>query len=195
MSSYDSLAGHKLVVLEAVAKRFRNDMFRIGVALQLTDIGYAENDLSSLTVHEVIEKIRDFVASNPSDENYLIFLEYLANYPVSMCKREVSPLLRLLIGMHYHLGQPNGENKNDGVKRITYDELAEMFGRSKATISECVHTTKPLWVQYQNEIKLEKDMEKDDETLREKARLIAMDELIEEEKEKLRKEKTLKIIA
>lgn len=179
----------KLEVLEAVSKKFLNIIFRIGIANQLNDIGVHENNLWELTVPEVIGKIREFVASNPSDENYEIFLRYLASYPVSMCKRKVSPLLKFIIGMHYRLGVPDKENKEKGVKAVSYDELAEIFGRSKATIYECVHDTEDTWKEMQQEL----EKEKAEAELRDEARQIALQQLIEEEKAKIKAERNNQI--
>jgi hypothetical protein len=138
-----------------------------------------EIDYSSLTTQEIMDKIKDFVASDPKDNQCMIFLEYFAKFPVSMCKRTVSPLLKKLIGFHYHLGLSILEaNKAEGATLISYDDLAELFVRSKATIHECVHDTELAWKQIQAEI--------GQENLREKAKAIALEDMIEEEKELLR---------
>ncbi len=163
------------MLCEAMNKRLQNMIFRLSVANSLANVGATETDFSTLTVEEVIEKIRDFLNSEPSDENYEIFLRYLASYPVSMCKRNISPLLQFMIGFHYRLGKPNGEFADNGVKAISYDELAQIFERSKATISECVNKTEDSWKNYQEEARKE-------------ARGIAMEQLIEEEKQKLKLE-------
>lgn len=182
--------GHKLALLDKVAEKFFNEIHRIRVCLQLSNIGYSENDVSDLTAQEIIDKIREFIKSNPSDEAYFIFLHYLANYPVSMCKRDISPLLRMIMGLHYHLGN-NGEKIHNGVKRITYDEIAQLFGRSKASVYDCVHKTEPLWQSYEEELREEEQRKKIEKARREKARQIAMEQLIEEEKKKLRKQQII----
>lgn len=192
MTDYQNI-GAKLQVLEAMGKKVWNMLFRVSIARQLNDSGYDEPNISVLTVHEVIDKIREFVNSNPSDESYEVFLRYLACYPVSMCKRQVTPLLKFLVGMHYRLGVPNKEQKQRGIKAVTYDELAQVFGRSKATISECIHETEVYWKEYQNEIKKEEEAKKGENTRREKARMIALDQLVEEEKEKLRLQQNIEV--
>jgi hypothetical protein len=88
-----------------------------------------------------MNKIRDVIAANPNDINKTCFLEYLAKYPVSMCKRDVSPLLKRLIGFHYRLGVPDEQQELNGAGKVSYDDLSEIFGRNKATVSVCINET------------------------------------------------------
>jgi hypothetical protein len=105
------------------------------------------------------------------------FLEYLARYPVSICKRDVSPLLKRLIGFHYRLGVPTEQQKLNGAEKVSYDDLSEIFGRSKATISECVNETETEWNEIQRQAELDTVAEEE-----------AKRQLIAERKKKLEEE-------
>ena len=160
---------------EAMIKRVYGDLFKFSVASNLTDLDLEETDFSTLTVYEVIRKIRDFLAQNPKDINRIIFLEYLGKYPVSMCKRDVSPLLKRFIGFHYRLGDPDRVQRENGAEKVSYDDLSEIFVRSKATISECVNQTESEWKGIQSKIREEQELEEE-----------ARKQLLEEKKQKLR---------
>jgi hypothetical protein len=164
-----------------ISKRIFNDMFQYSVCLKTTFEQLMENDFSNLSAQEIIEKIRDHLKQNPSNVSSLIFLKYLSCYPVSMCKREVSPRLKKLIGFHYNLGIPEEHLENEhGVSRVSYEDLAEIFVRSKATISEYVNQFKDEWVTFENELAQAENIEQQ-----------AKRQLIEEEKEKIRLEKQI----
>lgn len=168
-------------LLEKVSLRICQAIYRVSVGLTLTEgEPLVTEDLSSLTVQEMLDKINDFLDSDPIDENYNIFLNYLAKYPVSMCKRQVSPVLKLLIGFHYRIGQMLKEETQayKKVNPISIEELAQIFGRSKATVHEYIKQTEPLWKEFQDSLEKQK-----------KAEDIAQRELVEEAKERLRKEK------
>jgi predicted DNA-binding protein YlxM (UPF0122 family) len=165
----------KLELFESVMRRIYDDVFKYSVSNYMADSELAENDFSSLSVGEIIGKIRDVVASNPSDVNLLIFIRYLAVYPVSMCKRDVSPDLARAIGFHYRFGVPTKEQEANGVKKVSYEDLSEIFGRSKATISDCVNKTESGWNELQAKIQMETDAEEQ-----------AKRELVAEKKAKLR---------
>lgn len=160
---------------EAVIKRVYDDLFRFGVCMNLTDLDLQETDHSALSVKELIDKIRAFLAQNPKDVNQLIFLRYLAEYPLSLSKRDVSPRLRMLIGFHYRLGVPDKEQQESGAEKVSYDDLSEIFVRSKATISECVNQTESAWKEVQWKVEQEQKLEEE-----------ARKQLIEEKKQKLR---------
>lgn len=164
-------------LLNALSKRIFNEAFQFSVCEQLTIDEVMENDFSTLTAQEIIDKIRDHIKQGPSNVNSLVFLKYLAYYPVSMCKREVSPLLKKIIGFHYNLGESNEHLKNKhSIDSISYDDLAEIFGRSKATISEYVNQIQVEWQTYLKEVAEAEAIKKQAER-----------ELIEEEKQLLRK--------
>jgi len=149
----------------------------VSVGLTLADSGISKEDLSAIKGEEMLDKIRDFVRSDPRDEHYIVFLHYLLNYPVSMCRRNVSPTLRFLIGFHYGLGQMFKKDYGK-VNPVTMDELAEIFGRSKATIHECIRETEGAWKDLLEIRKKQEEIEAKAER-----------ELVEEAKERLRKEK------
>lgn len=159
---------------EKLAKRVYDMLFRYTTCI--LDIG-EENNLSTLTVYEIMNKVRDAMAAEPNDVNKMCFLEYLAKYPVSMCKRDVSPLLKRLIGFHYRLGIPTEQQKLNGAEKISYDDLSEIFGRSKATISSCVNETESEWNEIQRQATLETEAEEE-----------AKRQLIAEKKKKLEEE-------
>ncbi|NIO36302.1 hypothetical protein GTO27_01210 [Candidatus Bathyarchaeota archaeon] len=170
-----SIDRHKL--LQETSLRIYQAIYRVDVGRALTNYDRAvAEDPSSLTVHEVLGKISDFVDSEPVDENYIVFLHYLAKYPVSMCKRHVSPLLRFLIGFHYKLGQMFKEDYKK-VKPVSMEELAEIFGRSKATIHKCIEETEAEWKNFLADWKRQEKIETKAER-----------ELVEEAKGRLRRE-------
>jgi hypothetical protein len=114
-----------------------------------------ETDFAKLTVKEVIERITEFIKQEPDKLQTQLFLTYLSYYPVSMCKRDVSPLLKSIIGIQY-LGtkelieEMNKERKADDpeLKTISYEDLCTVFMRSKATISEYVTKGKVTHAKY-----------------------------------------------
>lgn len=165
-------------LLEKASLRINQAVYRVSVGLTLVeDEPLVEEDLSNVTVQEILDKIKDFLNSDPLDEHYIIFVHYLAKYPVSMCKRQVSPVLKLLIGFHYRLGQILKE-EYEKVSPVSIVELAQIFGRSKATIHEYIKQTEPLWKEFQDFLEKQKEAEE-----------LARRELVEEAKERLRKEK------
>ena len=167
----------KAKIGEAVIKRVFDDIFKFSAASTLFDCGHEETDYSSLTVEELINKIRGFLAQEPKDVNKMIFLHYLAKYPVSMCKRDVSPVLKKLIGFHYRFGIPDTQQQENGAEKVSYEDLSEIFVRSKATISECVNQTEFEWNELRQEVEDAKKIE--DEARR---------QLVEEQKQKIREE-------
>lgn len=122
---------------------------------------HKETDLSTLTAQEIMDKINSHLAQDCKEINDEIFLRYLAAFPVSMCKREVSPMLRILIGFHYRFSFPENtpmpvkDEDRKILEKVSYDDLAEIFGRSKATISECILKTEPDWYKYLESVKHE----------------------------------------
>lgn len=168
-------------LLGRVSWRIFQAIYRVSVGLTLSGGDpFVKEDISTLTVQEILDKIRDFLNSNSLDEHYVIFLHYLVNYPVSMCKRNVSPVLKQLIGFHYRLGQQHKKEYHKKAKPVSMEELAQIFGRSKATIHECVSETETSWKEF---LRFKEQQEE--------AHAIARRELIEEAKERLRKEKAL----
>jgi len=135
-------------LLEKMSSRVMQAVYRTDVGLTLSEgEPIVAEDMSNVTIQEIIDKIKDFIDSDPIDENYNIFLHYLANYPVSMCKRQVSPTLKFLIGFHYHFGQMIKEEYEsyEKVNPVSVQELAQIFGRSKATVHDCIKDTEEAW--------------------------------------------------
>lgn len=164
-------------LLRRLSSRIYQAVYRVSVGLSLADSGVLKEDLSAMKVEEMLDKIRDFVSSDPRDEHYIVFLHYLLNYPVSMCRRNVSPTLRFLIGFHYRLGHIFKKDYGRA-NPVTMEELAEIFGRSKATIHDCIKETEGAWKDFL-------ELKKKHEEVQAKAER----ELIEEAKQRLRKEK------
>lgn len=156
-----------------------NMMYQFSISQLLTDEEMKEKDVSTLTTEEILNKIREFNDQKPKDVNKAIFLEYLDCYPVSICKREVSPKLRYLIGFHYRLGVPTDEQAKNGAEKTSYDDLSQIFVRSKATISDCIHKTQAQWDHFQQELAKETALEAE-----------ANRQLIEERKAKIQSENT-----
>jgi len=90
----------------------------------------------------------------------------------------VSPFLKFLIGFHYRFGQFYKEEHYKKVQPVSMEELAQIFGRSKATIHECIQDTEEHWKRFLEFKKREEEIEAE-----------AKRELIEEVKERLRKER------
>lgn len=166
-------------LLRRLSSRIHQAVYRVSVGLTLADCEVSKEDLSAIKVEEMLDKIRDFVSSDPRDEHYIVFLHYLLNYPVSMCRRNVSPTLRFLIGFHYRLGHIFKKDYGKA-NPVTMEELAEIFGRSKATIHDCIKETEGTWKDFL-------ELKKKHEEVEAKAER----ELIEEAKLRLRKEKAL----
>jgi len=108
------------------------------------------------------------------------FLELLFNYPKSMCNRHMTDMLKLLIALIYFESKPPPEEEKPLWQGFSYEDLALMFDRSKASIHEAIRQkeaeTKRLLAKVQ---------------MHGKAKEIALEQLIEEEKQKLKKRKQL----
>ena len=70
------------------------------------------------------------------------------------------------------------------VSPISMEELAEIFGRSKATVHECINATEEAWSSFLESKKKQEEIEAKAER-----------ELIEEAKERLRKEKAARPVS
>jgi len=160
---------------QAISEHIYNNLFQWSICYGISEADpKLLEDPSTLTGKEIIEKTRAFYAQNPKDVNIPIFLKYLSTFPVSMCSWEVTPQLRMLIGFHYRAGIPNEEDKNKGVEAPSYQDLAEIFVRSKSTIADCINKTEVSYKQ------MLKEVEQDEAILAEAQR-----QLIEEKKEAL----------
>jgi hypothetical protein len=152
-----------------------NNLFQWSICYTISEDPRLLEDPSTLTGQAIIEKTRAFYAQNPKDVNIPIFLKYLSIFPVSMCSWEVTPLLRMIIGFHYRAGIPNEEEKNKGAEAPSYEDLAQIFVRSKSTIADCINKTETLYLQ------MLKDTEQEDAIMAE-----AQKQLIAEKKETLK---------
>jgi hypothetical protein len=154
-----------------------------------------ETDLSSLSATDIINRIKSFISdyenakSNATEEFHFDFLELMSIYPVSMCQREMTDTLKLIISLYYvdskqlaKKWQEEDPNDKDPWKGYSYEHLALLFSRSKATIHDAIK---------QKEIEAKALLS--EPSLRLEARKIALEQLIAEEKEKLHQtnEKTI----
>jgi len=169
-------------LLKAVIARIWSETWQYEICELMMFEEHKENDLTALTAQEIIDKIRKFLEQNPSDVNKGVFLRLLAHYPVSMCKREVSPFLKKLMAIHYNAGDPNNFGKNEhNVSKIGYDDLSQIYVRSKATISQYVNDFKDDWADAKSML--------DQELIHDQAvREEAEKQLIEEAKQRIKQE-------
>jgi predicted DNA-binding protein YlxM (UPF0122 family) len=156
-----------------------------------------ETDYSSITAQQIMDKIKAFYdrfekeSLEISDFGEGYFLEFMANYPVSMCSSHMTEALKLVVAIVYFDSKPSEEAKKCEMERsealgiksdvwdgYSFDELALVFDRSKATIHECIRQKGAEAKAILSEI-----------TLRQEAKNIALEELIKEEKDKLLSEK------
>ena len=99
---FEDLQRNPLKYVKNMGRMAMNKDFRQTIPLfYFSDPEIWENNLKDVPIEEVIGKMRDFLASKPKEVNYSSFLYYMAYFPVSMCKRAVSPLLKSVIGFHY----------------------------------------------------------------------------------------------
>lgn len=163
----------------------------IGMSLDLMEergikIPPREMDVSGLTAQQIIERIRSFWerckkdSSQDSDVAPIDFLELLEAYPVSMCSFHMTEQLKLVVALIYFDSKPeNPQSENEG---LSMDYLALIFDRSKKTIHDAIKEKEQEAKRILEEAKLRKE-----------ARELALRELIEEEKEKL-KQKEMEIV-
>lgn len=138
-----------------------------------------------LTAKEILDKIWSFYAKLENSHSEIddfaegYFLQLLKDYPKSMCAQHMTDSLIQLIATLYfedRIGEkPREKWEWEG---YSYEHLALMFVRSKATIHEAVH---------RKETEVKQLLE--EASQRQKARSIALEELIKEEKEKLKQAK------
>lgn len=115
-----------------------------------------ETDLGNLTAQQIIDKIQSFYVrygkedGHGSDFSESDFLILLVSYPVSMCSYSMTETLKLLIALIYFSQLPSeaaieeakAYAKANKCKMsslgVSFDELALVFDRSKATIHEAI---------------------------------------------------------
>jgi len=150
-----------------------------GIALPSTETE------DGLTAKEIMDKIRSFYIKfekcnsimYESAEGY--FLELLYNYPKSMCSRNMTETQKSLMALMYFESKPRPEEEDPIWNGFSYEDLSLIFDVSKATVHEAIkqkeEEAKKLIASVQ---------------LREKAKEIALEQLVEEEKQKLKEKKS-----
>jgi hypothetical protein len=145
-----------------------------------------ESNLADLATQQIIDKIKAFYVRYEKDRSEVsdfaegYFLELLAYFPVSMCSYSMSEDLKLVIALIYFSSKPTEqelEKENDPWEGYSYEDLALVFDRSKATIHQSIK---------QKEAEAKAIIQAASQ--KEEVRKIAMQQLIEEEKEKIRLE-------
>jgi len=155
-----------------------------------------ETDFLNPTTADLMAKIQDFwlrynkEKSDQYEGAVEDFLELIIYYPNTMCKREMNETLKLLVALFYFY-KPFGLSPTiqDKVRKEimevienkwsapSYDYLAMIFCKSKASIHEAIK---------QKEAEARQLLE--EAQLRMKAKAIALEELVREEKIKLTNE-------
>lgn len=141
----------------------------------------------SLTAKDIMRKIDGFyerfsVDDGGEDGDFAegYFLRLLAEYPVSMCSRDMSDALKLIAALAFFESKPKPDEKDPSWNGYTYEYLGLVFDRSKSTIHAAIN---------QKEAEAKRILA--DSVLRKEAKDIALQQLVEEEKAKL-KEKSEK---
>jgi hypothetical protein len=145
-----------------------------------------ETELGNLTAKQLLDKINAFYQrysdeSNLADEAEGYFLQFLAAYPVSMCSYNMTESLKLTIALVYFDNKPTEDEKrkeNDQWEGYSYEDLALIFDRSKASIHAAIEQKETEARAIVQEARLRRIVNAE-----------ARRELIEEEKNKLRNEK------
>lgn len=138
-----------------------------------------------LEAKDFMDKMRSFYVklekshSETADFAEGYFLKLLFNYPKSMCNRHMTDVLKLLIALIYFESKPRAEEEDPIWNGFSYEDLSLIFDVSKATVHEAIkqreEEAKKLIASVQ---------------LREKAKEIALEQLVEEEKQKLKEKKS-----
>jgi predicted DNA-binding protein YlxM (UPF0122 family) len=177
MSVKDSewIPDKELNVMEATVKKVLENINKISLLSELCVEEYREN-AEGLNAQQIIDLIYDYLNNHGANEvNTYIFLHLLAYYPKSMTSYNLTPLMQKLIAFIYFYSQNSKEVK------LSMDDLAELFHRSKSTIYDCIQKHGELEKMLKDEIEQER--------LRAKAQKEAYKQLIEEEKQKLKLER------
>lgn len=138
-----------------------------------------------LTAKGIMDKIRNFYGklekcnSETRDFAEGYFLELLYHYPQSMCSRHMTENQKLLIALIYFESKPRPEEENPIWKGFSYEDLSLMFDVSKATVHEAIKQKEEEAKKMLVNVKL-----------REKAKEIALEQLVKEEKQKLKRKKS-----
>jgi predicted DNA-binding protein YlxM (UPF0122 family) len=177
MSVKDSewIPDKELNVMEATVKKVLENINKISLLRELCIEEYRES-AEGLNAQQIIDLIYDYLNNHGANEvNTYIFLHLLAYYPKSMTSYNLTPLMQKLIAFIYFYSQNSKEVK------LSMDDLAELFHRSKSTIYDCIQKHGELEKMLKDEIEQER--------LRVKAQKEAYKQLIEEEKQKLKLER------
>jgi len=106
-------------------------------------------DIKNITKEELWKKIKGFMArwdQKPMDD-VIDFLQFLVEYPESMCKNDMTQTLKELIAEKYFEGveKPIADDKYSKTHDPSYlkpyydfEDLSVLFDRSKASIHEAV---------------------------------------------------------
>lgn len=139
-----------------------------------------------LTAKDLMDTIRGFYVkfekcdgeSQEFMEGY--HLELLHSYPKSMCSRHLTETAKQLIAIYYFSSKPKYQEVelSDPWLGYSYEDLAVLFDLSKATIHEAIRQKEAEVTKLLSEVKL-----------RSKARSIALEEMVQEEKQKILEEK------
>lgn len=162
--------GKEFDVMEATVKKVLENVNKMSMfhGLLMEEL---REDADGLTAQQILDLINDYLNGDGANEvNTYIFLNLLAYYPKSMTSYNLTPLMQRLIAFAYYYSQ------NSKVK-LSMDDLAELFHRSKSTIYDAIQKHGEL------EKIIKAELEKD--RLRAKARKEAYQQLLEEEKQKL----------
>jgi hypothetical protein len=141
-----------------------------------------ENDFSNVKAEDLIGKMRSFYERLEKVENAdnefapMDFLELLTYYPTSMCSFHQTETLKLLIAVFYYWDkEKEREEKENDYEGYSMDYLSLIFDRSKSSIHQAI-----------KDKEAEAKIIIEESKLRNKARQIALEQLIEEEKQKLK---------
>jgi hypothetical protein len=146
-----------------------------------------ETDFPNLTAQQLIEKIRAFYVRLEKEKHdpilndglaESIFLELMAYYPVSMCDYNMTESLKLTVALFYFDSKPTEKElavENDPWKGYSFEDLALIFDRSKATIHQTIKQKEAEAKAIIQAASQRKEVQK-----------IAMQQLIDEEKEKIK---------
>ena len=133
-----------------------------------------ENGLSAKDIMDQIRSVYRKWGKKRDDYAEAEFLELLYNYPQSMCSRHMTSTLKRLIAIVYFESKLDPKEENPLWNGYSYEDLAIMFNKSKAAIHEAIR---------QKEAEIKQLLE--EAKLLVKAREIALQELVQEEKLKL----------
>ena len=133
-----------------------------------------------LKAKDMMDKIKGFytrldkASGDIADFAPCYFLELLANFPLSICSRNMIETCKKLITLYYFASKPNPEEEEPIWDGFSYEDLSLIFDRSKASIHDAIK---------EKEVEVKELLE--EVSLKAKARALALEELVEEEKKKL----------